>query len=319
VFRTERRAVPVAGHGEMLLRTVYLSLDPYMRGRMNDAPSYVPPIGLGEVMGGSTVSRVVASNLPRYRVGDWVLGTSGWQDYALSDGTTANVVEGLKHPSWALGVLGMPGLTAYVGLLDIGRPARGETVVVAAATGAVGSIVGQIAKRKGCHVVGVAGGVEKCRSAKEDLGLDDCVDHRGDDLPRRLRAACPKGIDVYFESVGGAVFDAVMPLLNLGARVPLCGLISHYNDSAPPPGPDRLPLLMGTLLRRRITVQGFIVSDYYVARHAAFAEDMAAWLAEGSVRYREDVVLGLENAPAAMIGLLEGKNFGKLVVRVGPD
>jgi hypothetical protein len=318
-FRLDQGLTPVPGRGEMLLRTVFLSLDPYMRGRMNDGPSYVPPIGLGEVMGGATVCRVVASDHSKFRLGDWVLGTSGWQDYAVSDGTTGSVIAGLKQPSWALGVLGMTGLTAYVGLLDIGRPKPGDTVVVAAATGAVGSVVAQLAKLKGCRVVGIAGGAVKCRAATVDLGMDACVDHRGDDLPGRLRAACPKGIDVYFESVGGAVFDAVLPLLNVGARVPICGLISHYNDAAPAPGPDRLPLLMGTLLRSRIGMQGFIVSDHYAERHVAFTHDMSAWLASGSMTYREDIVDGLENAPAAMIGLLEGKNFGKLVVRVGPD
>ena len=318
-FRVEQGLMPVPGRGEILLRTVFLSLDPYMRGRMNDGPSYVPPIGLGEVMGGGTVSRVVASDHPKFRLGDWVLGDSGWQDYAVSDGTTSTVLTGLKQPSWALGVLGMPGLTAYVGLLDIGQPKPGDTLVVAGATGAVGAVVGQIAKLKGCRVVGIAGGAVKCRAATIDLGMDDCVDHRGEDLPGRLRAACPKGIDVYFENVGGAVFDAVMPLLNVDARVPVCGLISHYNDTVRSPGPDRLPLLMGTLLRSRIKMQGFIVSDHYAERHVAFTRDMAAWLASGSVTYREDVVDGLENAPAAMIGLLEGKNFGKLVVRVGPD
>ena len=318
-FRMEQGSKPVPGAGEVLLRTVFLSLDPYMRGRMNDGPSYVPPIGLGEVMGGGTVSRVIASANPKFRIGDWVLGTSGWQDYAVSDGATASVIAGLEHPSWALGVMGMPGLTAYVGLLDIGQPKPGDTVVVAGATGAVGAVVGQIAKLKGCRVVGVAGGAMKCRAATTDLRMDECVDHHGSDLPGRLRAACPKGIDVYFENVGGAVFDAVMPLLNVGARVPVCGLISHYNDAVRPSGPDRLPLLMGTLLRSRIKMQGFIVSDHYAERHEAFARDMTAWLESGAVTYREDVVEDLENAPGAMIGLLEGKNFGKLVVRVGPD
>jgi len=270
-------------------------------------------------MGGGTVSRVVASDHPKFRLGDWVLATSGWQDYAVSDGTTSSVLAGMKQPSWALGILGMPGLTAYVGLLDIGQPKPGDTVVVAGATGAVGAVVGQLAKLKGCRVVGIAGGAVKCRAATTDLGMDDCVDHHGGDLPGRLRAACPKGIDIYFENVGGPVFDAVLPLLNVGARVPVCGLISYYNDTVPPPGPDRLPLVMGTLLRSRVKMQGFIVSDHYAERHVAFTRDMTAWLADGSMTYREDVVEGLENAPAAMIGLLEGKNFGKLVVRVGPN
>ena len=318
-FRLEDGPVPVPTQGQVLLRTVYLSLDPYMRGRMNDRPSYVPPTKIGELMGGGTVSRVMTSHHPDYRVGEWVSGMAGWQDYAVSDGAGLSLLGKLAHPSWALGVLGMPGFTGYVGLLDIGEPKPGETVVVAGATGAVGAVVGQIAKLKGCRVVGIAGGEAKCASAVTELGLDACVDHHGDALAKRLADACPNGIDVYFENVGGAVFDAVLPLLRIGARVPICGLISHYNDTALPLGPDRLPLLMGTLLSSRIKMQGFIISDHYAARHGAFVEQMSAWVAEGSVKYREDIVDGLENAPAAFIGLLEGRNFGKLVVRVGSD
>jgi NADPH-dependent curcumin reductase len=318
-FRLEDQALPAPAGGQVLLRTIHLSLDPYMRGRMNDEPSYVPPIGLGEVMPGATVSRVATSRLPDYEIGDWVLANAGWQDYALSDGTDLRRLGALAHPTLALGVLGMPGFTAYVGLLDIGQPRPGETVVVAAATGAVGAVVGQIAKREGCRVVGIAGGPDKCRWAVQELGFDACVDHRRDNLAGQLEAACPKGIDVYFENVGGAVFDAVMPLLNVGSRVPLCGLIAHYNDTAPTAGPDRMPLLITILHRRRIKMQGFFYLDSYADRHAAFLENMSAWVADGSVRYREDVVEGLENAPSALIGLLDGKNFGKLVVRVGDD
>jgi hypothetical protein len=318
-FRLEDGAVPVPAEGQVLLRTVYLSLDPYMRGRMSDAPSYAPPFAVGEPLGGGTVCRVAASRHPGFQVGDWVGAMIGWQDYALSDGTGLSPLGKLAHPSWALGVLGMPGFTAYVGLLDLGQPKPGETVVVAGATGAVGAVVGQLAKLKGCRVVGVAGGADKCRSAVDELGLDACVDHHGDGLARRLAEACPKGIDVYFENVGGAVFDAVMPLLNVGARVPLCGLIAHYNDKALPPGPDRLPWLMSTLLKKRIKLQGFIITDHYATRFAAFAQDMGAWVKDGTVKYREDVVEGLENAPSAFIGLLGGKNFGKLVIRVGAD
>jgi hypothetical protein len=318
-FRLEEGAVPVPAQGQVLLRTVYLSLDPYMRSRMGDAPSYAPSFAVGEALGGGTVSRVAASLHPGFQVGDWVAGSTGWQDYALSDGTGLSPLGQLAHPSLALGVLGMPGFTAYVGLLDIGQPKPGETVVVAAATGAVGAVVGQLAKLKGCRVVGIAGGAEKCRSAVDDLGLDACLDHHGEGLAERLAAACPKGVDVYFENVGGAVFDAVLPLLNVGARVPVCGLIAHYNDTALPPGPDRLPWLMRTLLMRRIKLQGFIITDHYATRHRSFAEDMGAWVAAGSVKYREDVVVGLENAPSAFMGLLAGKNFGKLVVRVGDD
>ena len=209
----------------------------------------------------------------------------------------------------------MPAFTAYVGLLDIGAPKPGETVVVAAATGAVGAVVGQIAKLKGARVVGIAGGADKCRYAVEALGFDACLDRRALDLAQRLAAACQGGIDVYFENVGGAVFEAVLPLLNTGARVPVCGLIAHYNDETQPPRPDPLPGLLSTVLQRRIRLQGFIILDHYAERFDAFRRDMEAWLAGGRVKLREDLVDGLEQAPAAFVGLLEGRNFGKLVVR----
>jgi NADPH-dependent curcumin reductase CurA len=225
----------------------------------------------------------------------------------------------MTQPSLALGVLGMPGFTAYMGLLDIGQPRAGETVVVAAASGAVGSVVGQIAKLKGCRVVGIAGGETKCRYVVDELGFDACIDHRSADFAQQLAAACANGIDVYFENVGGAVFDAVLPLLNVKARVPVCGLIAHYNDSALPPGPDRLGLLTRTLLTKRIKMQGFIIFDDYAQRYGEFATQMSAWLAEGRIKFREDRVAGLENAPQAFIGLLEGRNFGKLVIGVAND
>ena len=319
-FRLEEAAVPVPSPGQLLLRTLYLSLDPYMRGRMSDAPSYAAPVALGEVMVGGAVSLVEASQHPGFAAGDLVLGYTGWQEYALSDGTRLSKLEaGMTHPSLALGALGMPGFTAYMGLLDIGQPKSGETVVVGAASGAVGSMVGQIAKIKGCRVVGIAGGTGKCRYVVEELGFDACLDRRDDDLKRQLATACPKGIDVYFENVGGAVFAAVMPLLNACARIPVCGLIAHYNDTALPPGPDRLGLLTRTILTKRIKMQGFIIFDDYGHRYSEFASQMGTWLKEGKIKFREDVVEGLENAPQALIGLLEGKNFGKLVVRVAQD
>jgi NADPH-dependent curcumin reductase CurA len=312
--------VPTPAQGQVLLRTLYLSLDPYMRGRMSDGPSYAAPVAIGDVMVGGTVSRVEASRNSDFKLGDLVLGYTGWQDYALSDGKGLTALApGDAHPSRALGVLGMPGFTAYMGLLDIGRPAAGETVVVAAASGAVGSVVGQIAKIRGCTVVGIAGGADKCRYVVEELGFDVCVDHRGDDLPGRLAGACPKGIDVYFENVGGAVFDAVLPLLNPRARIPVCGLIAGYNATELPPGPDRLGLLAGTLLRKRIKMQGFIVFDDYGPRWGEFAEAMGEWVRAGKVKVREDIVSGLENAPEAFIGLLQGKNFGKLVIQVARE
>ena len=222
----------------------------------------------------------------------------------------------MARPSLALGVLGMPGFTAFMGLLDIGQPKAEETVVVAAASGAVGSVVGQIAKVKGCRAIGIAGGPEKCRFVQEELGFDACVDHHRHDFPKLLAAACPKGIDVYFENVGGTVFDAVLPLLNPRARVPLCGLIANYNDTQLPPGPDRMGLLTRTLLTKRIKMQGFIIFSDYGDRYSEFIKQMAPWVADGTIKFREDIVEGLENAPEAFIGLLQGKNFGKLIVRV---
>jgi NADPH-dependent curcumin reductase CurA len=315
-FRLETRPVPSAGPGEVLLRTRYLSLDPYMRGRMNEGPSYAPPVALNAVMTGQTVSVVEASSLPGFQAGELVVANVGWQDYGVSNGRDLVKIDAASpHPSYALGVLGMPGLTAYVGLLDIGQPRPGETVVVAAATGAVGSVVGQIAKIKGCRVVGVAGGAGKCAYAREELGFDECLDHYAPELPRRLAAACPKGIDVYFESVGAEVLAAVVPLLNLGARIPLCGLVGWYNLEKLPAGPDRTPQLLVMVLRQRIRIQGFIIFDHY-NRMGAFQQDMRGWLREGRVRYREEMIAGLENAPRGLIGLLQGENFGKLVVRV---
>jgi NADPH-dependent curcumin reductase len=319
-FRLETSAVPTPAAGQVLLRTLLLSLDPYMRGRMSDGPSYAAPVAVGDVMVGGTVSRVEVSRHGDFAAGDLVLGYGGWQDYAVSNGAGLTTLpRDEAHPSRALGVLGMPGFTAYMGLLDIGRPVSGETVVVAAASGAVGSVVGQIAKIKGCYVVGIAGGQDKCRYVIDELGFDHCVDHRADDLPGHLAAACPKGIDVYFESVGGAVFDAVLPLLNTRARVPVCGLIAAYNDTALPSGPDRLGLLVGTLLRKRIRMQGFIIFDDYGPRFGEFAGAMGQWVARGKVKFREDIVDGLKNAPEALIGLLQGKNFGKLVICVAND
>jgi len=319
-FHLATTNVPEIGAGQLLLRTVFLSLDPYMRGRMSDAASYAAPLAIGDTMVGATVCRVQASQHNGFAAGDWVLAYSGWQDYAVSDGTGLTKLDPtVAPPSYALGVLGMPGLTAYMGLLDIGNPKAGETVVVAAATGAVGSLVGQIAKLKGCRVVGIAGGATKCASAVDDLGFDACIDHHNPELPALLAAACPAGIDVYFENVGGKVFDAVLPLLNSSARVPVCGLISGYNATRLPKGPDRTPLLMRTLLIKRIRMQGFIVFDDYGHRYPEFASAMGLWLAEGKITVREDIVDGLENAPDAFIGLLEGKNFGKLIIRVSAD
>jgi len=317
-FRSEDVPLPKPGPGQVLLRTLWLSLDPYMRGRMSEGPSYAAPVGIGETMVGGTVNEVIASNNPDFAVGDIVLAHSGWQTHALSDGKGLRKVDPKLAPiSTAVGILGMPGMTAYMGLLEIGKPQPGETVVVAAASGPVGSLVGQIAKIKGARAVGIAGGAKKCAYVKDELGFDDCVDHRAGDFPERLAAACPKGIDVYFENVSGAVFDAVLPLFNPFARVPVCGLISQYSATGLPPGPNRLPVLMRAVLTKRLTIRGFIVSDF-AAKQSEFLRDVSAWLKEGRIKYREDVVDGLERAPAAFIGLLKGENFGKMLVRVAP-
>ena len=316
-FRLEEQPIPTIKDGEVLLRTVYLSLDPYMRGRMSDAPSYAPPVNIDEVMVGGTVCQITESKNPDFEVGEWVLAYTGWQSYAVSNGSELNKLgKNPKNPSYALGILGMPGFTAYMGLLDIGAPKSGETLVVAAATGPVGSTVGQLGKIKGCRVVGVAGGPEKCAYAKAKLGFDDCIDHKAEDFAEQLKRACPDGIDVYFENVGGKVFDGVLPLLNVGARIPVCGIVSRYNATKLPDGPDRLSLLMGTILVKRIKMQGFIIFDDYGHRYGEFAEEMMKLLSDGKIHYREQIVDDLASAPEAFIGLLKGENFGKLVIKV---
>jgi hypothetical protein len=317
-FRTEEVPVPTPGDGEVLLRTIWLSLDPYMRGRMNDGPSYAAPVPIGGVMEAGTVNEVIASKNPGFATGDIVLGRAGWQTHALSDGKGLVKIDRRLAPiSTAVGVLGMPGMTAYTGLLDIGRPQAGETVVVAAASGAVGSAVGQIAKIKGARAIGIAGGKDKCDFVKKELGFDECLDHRDPDLAAKLKAACPKGIDVYFENVGGAVFEAVFPLLNNFARVPVCGLIAHYNDRQAA-APKWAGAMMFAILTKRLTIRGFIVSDF-AARRADFLRDMSGWVRDGKVKYKEFVTEGLDSAPDAFMGLLKGANFGKQLVRVGPD
>lgn len=313
-FEVVKSAMPKAGDGQVLRRTIYLSVDPYMRGRMSTLRSYAEPATLGEPMVGSTISEVVESNHPRYRAGDFVLGVDGWQEYAVSDGKGLRKLDPTQAPiSYAVGVLGMPGLTAYVALLDIGRPKAGETVVVSAAAGAVGSIAGQIAKIKGCRAVGTAGSDEKCAYVVKELGFDACINYKTEDLNAALKAACPNGIDVYFDNVGGAVLQAVLRRINLHARIPLVGLISQYNDVKPSPGPN-----LGSLISNRALIQGMLVFDH-TDRMPDFLRDMAQWLGEGKVRYREDIIQGLENAPRAFIGLLQGENIGKRVVQVSAD
>tara|TARA_R110002167_G_scaffold12126_16_gene51988 strand:- start:469 stop:1500 length:1032 start_codon:yes stop_codon:yes gene_type:complete len=316
-LRLETTDLPEPGKGEMLLRNEYLSLDPYMRGRMSDAPSYAAPVEIGAVMVGGTVSQVVRSEVDGFAEGDWVVAFGGWQDYALSDGTgVINLGNDPQNPSWALGVLGMPGLTAWAGLTQIGQPKEGETLVVAGASGPVGATVGQIGKLLGLRVVGIAGGAEKCSHVVETLGFDACIDYKADGFPGALKSAVPDGIDIYFENVGGAVFDAVLPLLNTSARIPVCGLISQYNATSLPDGPDRMNYLMGQILRKRMTMRGFIVFDDFGHLYREFAEQMGAWVKDGKIQYREEMIAGLEQAPAAFIGLLRGEGFGKRVIKL---
>jgi NADPH-dependent curcumin reductase CurA len=318
-FETVTEDLPGLEEGQVLLRTIYLSLDPYMRGRMSAAKSYAAPLEVGDVIVGGTVCEVEESRNDAFPVGSVVLAYTGWQTYAVSDGRGLRKLDTSVPVSTALGVLGMPGFTAYAGLLEIGKPKEGETVVVAAATGPVGSAVGQIAKVKGARAVGIAGGPEKCKALIEEFGFDAAVDHRSPTFAEDLKAACPEGIDVYFENVGGAVLEAVVPLLNTYARVPVCGLVSGYNATALPDGPDRWPWFMGQVLTRSLTVRGFIQSEFVESHGRDFVKDMTSWVADGSVRYREDVAEGLESAPEAFVGMLRGKNFGKQLVRVGSD
>jgi NADPH-dependent curcumin reductase CurA len=316
-FRIEQETLAAPAEGEVLLQILYLSLDPYMRGRMDDAKSYAKPVELGAVMEGGTVARVLESRHDGFIPGDIVLSHSGWQRHALADGATLRKLDPAAAPvSTALGVLGMPGFTAWAGLLQIGRPKAGETVVVAAASGAVGSVVGQIARIHGARAVGIAGGADKCAFVRDVLGFDAVVDHHAAGFEAQLAAACPNGIDVYFENVGGKVWDAVFPLLNDFARVPVCGLIAQYNElPQAAPGPDRLARVMRDVLKKSLTLRGFIMREFAYLR-PAFFNDAQRWIAEDRLRYREDVVEGLENAPAAFIGLLQGRNFGKLLVRI---
>ncbi|GAA1630573.1 MULTISPECIES: NADP-dependent oxidoreductase [Brevibacterium] len=311
--------VPVEspGEGQVLLRTLYLSLDPYMRGRMSDAKSYAKPVELGEVMVGATVSEVVESQSPDFEPGDIVLGYGGWQEYSIEPASQLRKIDPEIAPiSTALGVLGMPGFTAYAGLLEIGMPKPGETVAVAAATGPVGSVVGQIAKIVGATSVGIAGGPAKVNHLKE-LGFDIVLDHRSPNFKEELAEAVPQGIDVYFENVGGKVLEAVVPLLNPFARVPVCGLVSSYNLTELPAGPDRTGLLMGAILRKSLTFRGFIQSEFVDRLGEQFLHDMSTWIQEGRIRYREDIRSGLDRAPEYFNELLTGGNFGKMVVAVG--
>jgi NADPH-dependent curcumin reductase len=315
-FRLEQVPMPELPKGGLLLRVLYLSLDPYMRGRMDDRKSYAKPVGVGEVMTGESVCEVIASDQAGYGVGDIVLAHTGWRTHAASAGAALRKLDPTVAPiTTGVGVLGMPGFTAYAGLNLIGKPKPGETVVVAAATGPVGSLVGQLAKLAGARAIGIAGGPEKCRSVVEEFRFDAAVDHRAPDFAEKLAAACPNGIDVYFENVGGAVWQAVLPLLNKFARVPVCGLIAQYNAAGPAPGPNLLPATMREVLSKSLTLRGYI--NYEFAEHyPAFLRTVTAAIANGGIRYREDITDGFENAPTAFIDMLQGRNFGKALVRV---
>jgi NADPH-dependent curcumin reductase CurA len=318
-FELETAPLPEPADGQVLLRTIYLSLDPYMRGRMSAAKSYAAPVEVGTVMQGGTVCEVLESRDPSLAPGDFVLAFGGWQSHSVQPADQVRKLDPARAPlSTAVGVLGMPGFTAYAGLLEIGRPQPGETVVVAAAAGPVGSAVGQIARLKGARAVGIAGGPEKVAFLRE-VGFDEALDHRSPTFKDDLAAVVPDGIDVYFENVGGHVWDAVLPRLNTYARVPVCGLVAHYNDTELPPGPDRSSRLMQTILTKSLTVRGFIQTEFVKTHYKDFQRDVAQWIADGSLQYKEDVVEGLENAPEAFFGLLKGKSFGKLLVRVGDD
>ena len=316
-FRLEETTIPMPASGQILLGVQYLSLDPYMRGLMDDRRSYAKPLQVGEVMTGETVARVLSSNHSAYAKGDIVLAPTGWRTHALSDGTRLRKLDPTVAPvTTGLGVLGMPGFTAYGGLRVIGKPQPGETVVVAAASGPVGSLVGQLAKLAGARAVGIAGGPEKCAYVKEEFRFDAAVDHRDPDFAAKLTAACPDGIDVYFENVGGAIWQAVLPLLNKFARIPVSGLIAQYNGVGKGDSTDRLPTTMREILSKSLTVRGFINSEFAAEHYPAFLREVGAGIDDGRIRYLENIVDGLEGAPEAFIGMLEGRNFGKLIVRV---
>ena len=313
LFEVAETSIPDPGDGQVLIRNAYFSVDPYMRPRMNDVRSYVAPFTLGEAMTGGAVGRVASSQNPRYAEGDWVLHQLGWREWALSDGSALRKLDPAVAPiSTALGVLGMPGFTAWYGLYELGSPAEGETVFVSGAAGAVGSAAGQMARIAGCRVIGSAGSAEKLAWLRE-LGFDDVFDYREQSPRHALAELAPDGIDIYFDNVGGDHLEAAIGALRTHGRVVACGSISRYNDAEPAPGPRNMFLVV----TKRLRIQGYIISDHY-ERFGEFAEQAAAWVREGRLRYRETVVEGIENAPKAFLGLLRGENIGKMLVKVGP-
>lgn len=322
-FRLEDAPIPVPGDGEVLVRVTHMSLDPYMRGRMDDAKSYAKPVELNHTMEGGAVGEVIASNHPKFSVGDQAFGMFGWASHGCLPGNQLNKLDPRLPSTTALGVLGMPGFTGWFGLMEYGRPKSGETLVVAAATGPVGSMVGQMAKQLGLRVVGIAGGADKCQVAKEKFGFDECLDHRAYPDAKALRAAlsqaCPDGVDIYFENVAGKVLEAVLPLMNVGGRIPVCGMIAWYNAGALGADmvgeKDNLPKMWRTILVNRLHVHGFIISDHF-ARYPDFLADAAPRVAQGQITYIEDIAQGLENAPKTFMNMLNGGNFGKQIVKL---
>lgn len=321
-FRFEDKELPEMGAGEVTLRTIWLSLDPYMRGRMNDAKSYADPVPVGGTMEGGAICEVIASNSDKFAVGDIVVGRTGWATHGISDSSDIRKIDPDLAPlSTYLGVLGMPGMTAWIGLNEIGKMKEGETVLISAATGAVGGLAGQLAKARGCKVIGVAGGAEKCAFAKDELGFDACLDHKaakdGRELAAQIREAAPQGVDVYFENVGGKTLEAVLPNMNMFGRIAICGMIAWYNgDNVADAQP--LPAVWSTILTKRLNVQGFLFPDHQDSA-GAFFKEVAPMVAAGKINFRETVAEGLENAPQAFLELLKGNNFGKQLVRVGVD
>ena len=309
-FEIAASAIPTVRPGTLLYRTLFLSVDPYLRGRMNEGKSYIPPFAIGAPIDSRFVGEVIESKMQEFPKGTIVAGMGPWSHFALSGGEGLSKIPNGVPPSSVLGVLGMPGLTAYVGLLDIGKPKAGETVVVSAAAGAVGSAVIQLAKLRGCRAIGIAGGKEKCSYVVNDLGADACIDHRADNIPEELRRHCPNGIDVYFDNVGGETLKAALANLRDHARIPLCGMISQYNAEKVPPGPSLFPLLVHKAL-----IQGFIVTDHW-NRIPELYRELAPLVQSGRFKYREDILKGLENAPEALQRVLRGQNFGKQLVQV---
>jgi NADPH-dependent curcumin reductase len=315
-FRLESGPIPVPAKGQLLVRTLYLSLDPYMRGRMSSVPAYAQPVAIGDTMEGEVVAEVVKSRSPAYREGDLVRSMVGWRTHAtVRPENVRRVLDGAAPLTASLGVLGMPGFTAYIGMKVIGQPKEGETLAVSAASGPVGSLVGQLAKLAGARAIGIASGTVKCQYLVTTLGFDAAVDRHAEDFARALQDVCPDGIDIYFENTGGAIWPAVLPLLNRYARVPVCGLVALYNG-VQQTGRDWWSDTVLTVLRRSLLIRGFNNSEFASEHYDQFLQQIGPLVACGEIRYREDIVEGLEAAPRAFIGMLEGRNFGKLIVKV---